>query len=704
MNEVQKFKWALDLYRMDRAVDSAEVLKRVVDAKPAPRVVAEMREQLDPAVRTAMLVDAKTTEIMQQWLKLYEASVEKLRVDDAYVAEWVEKLASANGADADAAIRRLEQVQEFAAAKVCRMMADSQDAAHRTRGRGMLLRLGSCTTLPVIECLSSSDDSLRMVMLNVLGNLQDVRAQAAIVKVVKDPRTSDEVRKGGNEALGMILHQPRPALALSNQAAVNYWWLADAYLHEKPCCLPRMEGDELPLWKWSDEKKTVAYRMVPRKLYNEKLAEDACFDGLEVDKNDTSLKAMVIAAYYSEKLDMLGTASDELNHALDMALLVGGKQALQQCMDKAVLDGDTGIAILSADSLGAVGAGKGFTALENIKATNPLLAALAVENRALRFAAAKAVVNCQPRAAMPAGAEGPAQFDNYREVLPALSWGLMYEMPSKTVLILAPEDGTVNYYRGELKKLGHDVASATDMAGGMTLAGSLPRPDVVFVSSDFLGSVEGLKGILGSNRIPFVLLVSADGKDAAEKVAGASISGTLLDQATGDSIKQVLARVLEVPEKKTVSDLVPKISEQAAVALSEVVPSASALPMVTVVPALKRVLASRNDAVRIPALKALGNIAAPDSALAVLAVGADQASDRAVRVAALDALAKILGAQEKAEPDVFKVLVPVASDADAQVSLAAAKAITMAKFDPAQFTDLLVLKRLQEIKSGAHAE
>ena len=50
--------------------------------------------------------------------------------------------------------------------------------------------------------------------------------------------------------------------------------------------------------------------------------------------------------------------------------------------------------------------------------------------------------------------------------------------------------------------------------------------------------------------------------------------------------------------------------------------------------------------------------------------------------------------------DVFTGLVPLSSEEDVQISLAAARAIAVAKFDPGQFADLMVLKRVQEIKSG----
>ncbi len=690
MTDVQKFKWAVDLYKMDRAGDAAEVLKRVVDAKPSARDVAEMRDALDPVMRTAMLADAKTTKEIQAWLDLYAVSLETLRHDDAYVGEWAAKVNSADGTEADAASRRLEQLQEYGAAGVCRMMAQSQVASQRAAGRSMLLRLGRNATLPVVECLSSPDDSLKLVMLDVLGGLKDVRAQAAIVRLVKVAGTSEPVRKAANEALARIQHQPRPALPLSNQPPVNYWWLADATLHERAFTLCEIDAATLPVWSWDVAKNTLTCRLVPRKLYNEALAKEACFDGLALDKTDTSLRAMVIACCYSEKLELLGEKSETVDRALDMALLVGGKLALQQCMDKALLDGDLGIAVQAADALAEVGAGKGFTPAEGMKTTNPLLAGLASEDRAVRFVSARAVVACQPK--VEAG-----DFDNSREVLPALAWGLLYELPGKTVLIIHPDAGVVNHYKGIVRKLGHETLEAADVGAGAQFAGMLPRPDVVLIANEFAGDIPALQGTLGSSRIPFVELVSENATDV--KFASPVIS-VLEGKASEESVRLALARALDVPEKKIVKDLVPRISARAAESLAEIVPAGSVLAVKTAVPALRCALASRDDEVRIPTLKALGNFAAADSSLEVLAVAANTGNPKPVRLAALDALAKILEAQDAVPPDVFAGLVPVTAESDAAVSLAAARAVAVAKFDPAQFTDLMVLKRVQEIKSG----
>jgi HEAT repeat protein len=122
--------------------------------------------------------------------------------------------------------------------------------------------------------------------------------------------------------------------------------------------------------------------------------------------------------------------------------------------------------------------------------------------------------------------------------------------------------------------------------------------------------------------------------------------------------------------------------------------------MKSVAPALCRALTSTDDDVRIPALHALGRVAAGENTLNVLAVATDARAQKPVRLAALDALARILEAQDQVPPGVFAELVPVSSDKDTDVAIAAGRAIAVAKFDPAQFTDLLVLKRVQEVKAG----
>ncbi len=306
------------------------------------------------------------------------------------------------------------------------------------------------------------------------------------------------------------------------------------------------------------------------------------------------------------------------------------------------------------------------------------------------------------RAARKGRAIRPVPFDDYLKVLPAISWGLMYRLPARTVLIVHPDTGTINHYKDQLRAMGHNVFDATSVPDGLRAATALPTPDVVMMAAEYLPSLDMIRQVLGSTRVPIVLLASAAEKEAAEKEIGVTAAGVLVDRADVASLKAVWSALPAAPEKKLVADLIPGISERAAQSLSEVVLDASPLPMETAVTALRLALAYKDDAVRVPALRALGNIASEEASLDVLAVAADATASKPVRLAALDALAKTLEVDRQVPPDVFAGLVPVSSDADAQISLAAARAIAVAKFDPAQFADLMVLKRVQEIKAGVN--
>ena len=497
-----------------------------------------------------------------------------------------------------------------------------------------------------------------------------------------------------------IIRQPRMIeVQVSKAPVVNYWRLANAYLHEEDFTAPTVDSDKLPVWRWSSEKKWVTYRLVDRKLYNEELAEEACYDGLEIDKNDLPLRALAIAVYFSEKLEVLDAGDADVNRSLDMAILVGGKAALNRCLAKALADGDDGIAIQAAQALGRVGQGKGLKMVERLKEANALLAGLTCGNRAVCFASARAVMRCQPRM-VPSeviGSGSPAvgmnRFDNDSRVLPALSWGLMYPMKSRTVLIVHPDTGIINYFKGEIRRLGHEVLDSTSLPGGVKLAAALPTPDLVLLAEQFEPETPRIRSALGNDQCSIVMLASTgDASSDPRKV--------LVGRASEAGIRQVLADASEVPEKELVARLIPRIPVRAARALTRAIPGATPLDMNSTVPALRRALASDHDAVLVAVLETLGNTAPDDAALDVLAVATDNDSAKPVRIAALDALAKILEARKQVPPDVFTELVPLSSEADAEISLGAARAITVAKFDPGQFTDLMVLKRVQEIKAG----
>ncbi|HUV39054.1 MAG TPA: hypothetical protein VMY39_05540 [Planctomycetota bacterium] len=703
LDAVGRFRWGVDLLQMGRPEDAAGVLQRVVDAAPDARDVARMHDLLDADTRGKMVADERTRKVVEAWVTVYEDALTKLRRDDAYLREMTGKL-TGDGTQIELGMKRLKQMGEFGVPHVLKLLADATSVKDRVTCHRLLMELGRASVLPAIECLNSPDDSLRVTVLELLGELKDVRAQAVITQFAVDREATDVVRQTAMTALLRILHEPRPGIPLSRRATVNYYRLADAYLHEADFTLPTLEGAELPLWKWSTGKGWIVYTMVPRALYNEELAEEACYDGLELDKEDRSLRAMAIAVYFAQRLELIETGPAEVERQIEMAIMVGGKLALQDCLAKALRDDDRGIAIQASQALGRVGEGKGFSILEQLRNANPLLAALDHEDRAVRFAAARAIVRCQPKVSpfMVAFPGRPAEeaaaagrFDNHDKVLPALCWGLMVELPSKTVLIISPDLGTVNDYKDELRKLGHWVADGKDVVEGMTWAASLPKPDVILLAEEYVAAANGLREMMGSRQVPIIMLAKSD----AEGPEGV-VQGTLRGKADPGALKLMLGRVLEVPEKSLVTKLIPKISERAAQAMSQVIPGASPLSLRSTAPALVRVLKSPDDDVRTPALVALGHIAAHETTLDVLAVAADTRAKKPVRLAALEALAAILEAQAQVPPDVFRDLVPVTSDVDPDISLAAARAVAVAKFEPAQFADLMVLKRVQEIKAG----
>lgn len=266
MNTTQRFRWALDLYRMGRPDESAVMMQRVIASAPNARTVARAQDLLTPELRADMLANPKTTKAVQDWAGVYQAAVEKLRFNDGYISEMVDKL-TGDLADRELAMTRLNQLSEFAVPHVIRMMANTQKAEHRVTGGRMLLRLDRAAVLPMIEYLHSSDDSLRVVLLELLGELRDVRALAAVSQLAGDREAAPALREAALRCLARIVDQVRPGLRLHRSPEVNYLRLADAYLHEKDFTLSTMAGENLPIWKWSDEKKDVTRRMTPRKLY-----------------------------------------------------------------------------------------------------------------------------------------------------------------------------------------------------------------------------------------------------------------------------------------------------------------------------------------------------------------------------------------------------------------------------------------------------
>lgn len=686
-----KMGLVVKMYYDGRPADAAEAIKKLVGEGLSDEEMVKAADKLAGGVQQEMVANPATADAVKVLIEAVEKAVVKLRTDQAYIDSVVAKVRPGDG-ESWQAVQRCMQLGEYAVPSLVGALAGTDDKSVQVAIGKTLVLMGSRAVRPLCEGAWLSEPAAVEQVCGILGDIRSELALGVLSEVLGDRERTAEVRKAAASAIVKIRGTGHCKVPEQATAAGYYYALADAYLHGSSFTLRTMEGTTLPVWNWSAESKRIEGREVPAELYGAKMAEKCCAAGLRTDKENTPLRALMLSSLFAQKLVLVGKPVEETDRGLKTAILVGGEQALYGSLGKSLADGDAGLAILACQTLGGVTTGKGIPAEHRQVETNPLLAALVSSDRPVRLAAAQAIV-----------AQGPTrlqgEFEESDKVLPALSWGLMYEMPTKYVLVATPTDAVAATYRGLLTKAGYRVGEALTEPVLLAKAGELSRPDWVILDSSMVGSLGQLRMVLLDPGVH--VLVIEEGAEAG-KYAEQGVVGVVGTSPSDKELEAAMGRAPKAEEEaKLVSDLLANISQRSAESLASINAEAAPYRMMEVVPALREALGYEQDAIRVPTLKALGSIGAMESTADVLAVATKAENSKPVRLAALEALGAIYEGSSEVSPDAFARLVPVTDDQDPEIAVAASRAVALAKFNADQFADLVLKKRVEEIKAGA---
>ena len=687
-----KVALVVNMFTGGRETSAAEALEKLLAENLDDKEFVKATDKLTPAMRRQLVVNPTTSEAARKLLDRVEKAIANLRRDRAYVDSVVAQIAD-GGEQRWQALRRCTQLGEYAVPAMVNMLAQTEDVRLRVFVGNALVLMGPRAVRPLSEAVRLDDPVAATAVCEALGNIQNELALGALSEMLADRDTPRMVRQAAARAIVLIHAVAKCKVAIQKSPASYYYVLADAYLHEADFVLPTLPEKTLPIWNWSAQEKRIVRQDVSAALYNEKMAAKCCYAGLRTDKTNTALRALLVSSRFAQKLELAGTAAADTRRDLNMAVLAGGEQTLYASLGKALADGDNGIAILACQTLGEVTTSKGLPAGRRLMVTNPLLGALVCPSRPVRLSAARALT-----------AQAPTRggFENIDMILPALSWGLMYELSAKSILVAHPSDAVTGTYRDVLTGLGYRMEEALSVEALLKRGADLPKPAAVIMDVGMFESLGQLRIVLTDASIP-ILLIGVDGvrPDSPEAKKYVGTAGLLRPAPTAAELKGRLAGVLDAEaEAKLIAKLMPDISKRSAKALAAINAEVAPFRMGDVVGVLRQALSHESDAVRVPSLKALGAIGATEAISDILAVAVTPENSRDVRLAALGALAAVFESSEETNPDVFRQLVPMTDSEDADIAFAAARAVTLAKFDPEQFADLVVKKRVQEIKAG----
>lgn len=508
--------------------------EEVMRLKPNMEEALRLRERAGVEFLVEVLTQGGKFKTFAEWLlSRAEGFDEERKSNPELIDELINSLMSDDMRRYQWALERLAwEVGEYAVPALAKMLGDEVNRKARERAVLALSRMGSQVVLPVIELLNSQNVRLKQGAVIVLGNIGDLRAVADLKRIYEDPKEPGEVKDLTTEALRQITNRDPGQL----RAAREYYYnKALMYFQNHPAIIKNYDRNWV-FWKWDDTQGELVMETIPQWLYNFRLAEECCYDALDIDYTYTAIwpvLALSNLAEYSEVIvhvqDAPDAVRDKLQELADtnfggwVAGQIVGGPALYDALEIALRTHDATVAVsvihalqATADHWGmpkpaqappgggvpsaeggpAAAAGSsavapsgrehpllGPTGVQGAKLGSrgawPLIEALTYPDKRVRYAAAVALVHIHNRSPL-LRRDGFARQDQVIQVLiEALG-----ESGARSILVASEDVQTRNDLTGELQTMGYFAYGADTASEAFNRALRFPSEDLVVLQMD----------------------------------------------------------------------------------------------------------------------------------------------------------------------------------------------------------------------------
>lgn len=517
--------------------------------------------------------------------------------------------------------------------------------------------------VPVLQAASRHPDGLVRTGVAQLLGVKGLRhpVSFATLKAMIETDEVTEVREAAQVSFSAIQAdqgsavRDRPAKEYYVQNAYNYYNHPHRYPFNRGSYAARvyhLEGSEI-----------VGEGIAPFQL-GERMAQQALQDALELDPGFTLARvlsvcndAAQVAEYDAnrEHYRRNESSQEELENLLDgqesyvdsvlrLRILAAPSRVLYAGLSRALEDNRMDVARYIVDAIDATHRGG--------QVPKALLAALAhPESRLVRVAAATAIANWRSL----------ESFEGGEAVVKTLSSAVL-SSGVRTVQRIMGDSRRANRFAGLLNDLNVETYTpVASMEAGLDAVLNSP-PDLVLVDQDIsrtVGSAEvgavnflvnGLRRSYRTANVPVVVVVPPDRLSNAKDLYESQERKV---SVIADSIDAQGFR------KRVLEELFAESEDAKAQATVYAVRAAHALERLSMIPcgvsadgsveALVQVLGNRPDSVRLPCIRALGNLRAGAAAGELAAVVEQTENEKEIRVAAMTALGQVLEGNSASE-------------------------------------------------------
>lgn len=576
-------------------------------------------------------------------LALPGAAAARQSDDPARVADLAAKVAKGEWLEQRAAIAALQEDHgAYAVNGLLPWIGGQADVEDRVRAVYALRRLGRESALAMVAALKSGDAMTRRSLCMALEEVGDPRAVPALAAVAA--HDSDPLaREQAAQAMARLGGGGGDAVALLTDLAERFHSGDAAVLGD---------GDERTrVFFWNGKK--VASREVTAEFQPHAYARLCAEDALALDPANLAAQAALVAAYQG-MLDAVqagnGGDFEELAGKLADLVALGGAAPRTAGEDE---EGGSDEMLNGASDL------------------------LHSESKRLRYKAALALAGGSPSA----------------EVVRTLGDALA-ESAVRQVLVIDNDSNDLNRVVGMLKGRETTAVGAPTGAQGLVRAKATPVKDAIIVRSTVTDvSADKLVTILArdvrTKDVPVIVVADAVDVDRMQALLGDRVVGVVPAPINMPVLKPALDAAFERAALNDQRMEAEQFSRRAAEALARL--DAGAL---SVIPGALVGAIGREDAVQIPALRAVAKVGMGEAQAPALALLDDASASSAARVAAALALEGVL-ANHDAQPETLASLRAALGGEDAALRAAAARALGAARsIDATQRSQLLLANGL----------
>lgn len=687
------FREGADLFEMGRLEEARARLREVLALDPtaeeANRLVQEIGEKLMIRWMTEPAMGREPRVIYD----LYRLHAGRMKRKPSYIKGLVATATDPlqHPVKRWEAIEKLREVGQFAIPFLVEALGDERDHEVRTLARIVATKMGSSAVLPVIELLKLRGGELgesraRLVRENaalILGDIEppDERALAPLKRVAEDETESPVVRRYAHRSLQKISGVSPDKLPSAKE---YYYRKADRYVREAPGVAAEAAEADGVIWRLVGDK--LVDFQVPRFAWNELMAEQACYECMEIAPDYQQiypLYAEVMASQIAECMELVDISTERpigrpfseeeaaevraraerLRAATFLINALGPShvyKALGKCLDDADQD-QRSLPKLAACVLterlvaidpdgrllprpGAVAA-KGAKEKER-KVTGTegasLIRALRYPDERVQYAAAIALAKMNP----------PEPFDGAGEVVATLGRAIGESGPLQ-VLVVEEDPSIRNEIVGKLRDLDIGVAVAESARDALARATAFPPFDVILVSPK-LAAAEGTPWLLEQlaqdqrSRSSPVAIISSYSKKADDEQAFnnyKNVKGVVPVEDSGKDLRDLMERLASFRVFPAMTKTrAEEVSVAAAEALAQINPHLARINGMQpeqCADACIGALENRSDRIRRPCLEALGKFKIAKAHDRVLALATDTRQTLEIRAAAVKALGSI---------------------------------------------------------------